>query len=97
MGISKIFYALILATALASCGLNNMASKYETVSYDVTPSTLQTHAGKVSLTLDATFPENYFAKKATVKLFSLAIDLPSTSKCLALFMFSKEMSFVLAK
>ena len=66
MGISKIFYALILATALASCGLNNMASKYETVSYDVTPSTLQTHAGKVSLTLDATFPENYFAKKATV-------------------------------
>mgnify|MGYP006102389021 FL=1 len=66
MGISKIFYALILATALASCGLNNMASKYETVGYDVTPSTLQTHAGKVSLTLDATFPENYFAKKATV-------------------------------
>ena len=65
MGISKIFYTLILATALISCGLNNMASKYETVNYSVTPTTLQTHAGKVSLTLDATFAENYFAKKAT--------------------------------
>ena len=66
MGISKIFYILILATAMSSCGLNNMASKYETVSYTVTPSTLQTHAGNVTLTLDATFAENYFAKKATV-------------------------------
>ena len=66
MGLSKIFYILILATAISSCGLNNMASKYETVSYTVTPSTLQTHAGNVTLTLDATFGENYFAKKATV-------------------------------
>jgi len=66
MGLSKIFYILILATAMSSCGLNNMASKYETVSYTVTPSTLQTHAGNVTLTLDATFAENYFSKKATV-------------------------------
>jgi len=66
MGISKIFYILILVTAMSSCGLNNMASKYETVSYTVTPSALQTHAGNVSLTLDATFAEKYFAKKATV-------------------------------
>ena len=66
MGLSKIFYILILATAMSSCGLNNMASKYKTVSYTVTPSTLQTHAGNVTLTLDATFAEKYFAKKATV-------------------------------
>ena len=66
MGISKIFYILILASLMSSCGLNKMASKYETVSYSVTPSPLQTHAGKVSLTLDATFAENYFSKKATV-------------------------------
>jgi tetratricopeptide (TPR) repeat protein len=66
MGLSKIFYILILATAMSSCGLNNMASKYKTVSYTVTPSPLQTHAGNVTLTLDATFAENYFAKKATV-------------------------------
>jgi tetratricopeptide (TPR) repeat protein len=66
MRISKIFSILILVTSLSSCGLTNMASKYETVSFNVTPSILQTHAGKVSLTLDATFPEKYFAKKATV-------------------------------
>ncbi len=66
MGISKIFYILVLATVMSGCGLNKMANKYETVSYTVTPSTLQAHGGNVSLTLDATFAENYFAKKATV-------------------------------
>jgi len=66
MGISKILYLLALATVVSSCGLNKMVNKYETVSYTVTPSTLQTHAGSVSLTLDATFVENYFSKKATV-------------------------------
>jgi len=66
MGISKIFYILVLATVMSGCGLNKMANKYETVSYIVTPSTLQTHGGDVSLTLDATFAEKYFAKKATV-------------------------------
>ena len=60
MGISKIFYLLALATLISSCGLNTMANKYETVSYTVTPSILQTHAGNVSLTLDGTFAENYF-------------------------------------
>ena len=67
MGISKIFYAgAILAVAMSSCGLENMANKYETVGYTITPSTLQTHGGNVRLTLDATFAEKYFAKKATV-------------------------------
>ena len=66
MGISKIFYILVLATVMSGCGLNKMANKYETVSYTVTPTTLQAHAGNVSLTLDATFAENYFAKKATI-------------------------------
>ena len=66
MGISKILYLLALATVISSCGLNKMAKKYETVSYTVTPSTLQTHSGNVTLTLDATFAENYFEKKATV-------------------------------
>jgi len=66
MGISKIFYILVLATVMSGCGLNKMANKYETVSYTVTPPTLQAHGGNVSLTLDATFAENYFSKKATI-------------------------------
>jgi len=66
MGISKIFYILVLATVMSGCGLNKMADKYKTVSYTVTPPTLQAHGGNVSLTLDATFAENYFSKKATI-------------------------------
>ena len=66
MGISKIFCLLGLTTLLSSCGLDIMANKYKTVNYNVTPSTLETHGGNVSLTLDATFAEKYFAKKATV-------------------------------
>ena len=66
MGISKIFYTLALAAMISSCGLSNMASKYKTVSYTVTPATLQTHGGNVGLTINGTFPENYFDKKATM-------------------------------
>jgi len=42
-----------------------MASKYETVNFTTTPPTLQAHGGKVALSLDASFAEKYFAKKAT--------------------------------
>ena len=43
-----------------------MSSKYETVNINVTPSTLQVHGDKVGLTIDANFPEKYFAKNATI-------------------------------
>ena len=62
----KIYYLVTFAIILSGCGLSNMASKYETVSYTVSPPILQTHGGKVALTLDATFPEKYFAKNVTV-------------------------------
>jgi tetratricopeptide (TPR) repeat protein len=51
---------------MSSCGLNKMADKYETVSFTTSPPTLQAHAGKVALSLNATFGEKYFAKNATV-------------------------------
>jgi tetratricopeptide (TPR) repeat protein len=66
MGISKIFCLLGLTSLLSSCGLDIMANKYKTVSYNIAPSTLEAHAGNVSLTLEAAFAEKYFAKKATV-------------------------------
>ncbi len=66
MKISKIFFNLLLSTFLVSCGLENMASKYNTVDFITTPPTLQAHAGKVNLTLDANFAQKYFAKQATV-------------------------------
>jgi hypothetical protein len=66
MGISKIFYILALVATMSSCGLSNMANKYKTVSYTVTPSVLETHGGNVGLTINGIFPENYFDKNATL-------------------------------
>ncbi len=66
MGMSKLFYIIIAAALLSGCGLDKMANKYETVSFTTTPPTLQAHGGKVAISLDATFAEKYFAKKATV-------------------------------
>ncbi|MAW20886.1 MAG: hypothetical protein CMD16_00640 [Flavobacteriales bacterium] len=66
MGTSKIFYILIAAAIMSSCGLDKMANKYDNVSFTTTPPTLQAHGGKVGVSLDASFPEKYFAKKATV-------------------------------
>ena len=66
MGMSKLFYVILAAALMSGCGIDKMASKYETVSFTTTPPTLQAHGGKVALSLDATFAEKYFAKKATV-------------------------------
>ena len=66
MSISKFFSLVTLVVFLSSCGLSTMSTKYEAVNINVTPSPLQVHAGKISLTLDANFPEKYFAKTATV-------------------------------
>ncbi len=63
---SKIFYTLIAVTILSSCGLENMASKYNTVDFITTPAILEVHGGKVALSLEASFPEKYFSKQATV-------------------------------
>ena len=66
MGMSKLVYIIAAAALMSGCGLDKMANKYETVSFTTTPPTLQAHGGKVALSLDATFAEKYFAKKATV-------------------------------
>ena len=63
---SKIFYLLIALTSMSSCGLENMIRKYKTANFITTPATLQTHGGKVALSLDATFAEKYFDRKATI-------------------------------
>ena len=63
---ANIFFILAAAVIMTGCGLEKMANKYKTVSFTTTPATLQTHAGKVVLSLDATLPEKYFAKKVTI-------------------------------
>lgn len=56
----------VVALILSGCGLKKMVKKYETVKYEVTPQVLETHGGKISVTVKGTFPEKYFSKKATI-------------------------------
>jgi tetratricopeptide (TPR) repeat protein len=62
----RILYIIIISSLISSCGLENMASKYNTVDFTTTPKVLQVHGGKVNLSLDANFAEKYFAKQAIV-------------------------------
>jgi len=64
---------LILILVISSCGLTNMANKYDTVKYTVTPPLLQTHGGEIEVKIDGNFPEKYFAKKATLELTPVLI------------------------
>ena len=66
LGIKKTSIFFISLLIFNGCALNNMSSKYDTATFNTTPPTLQVHAGKVALKLDAKFPEKYFAKKAIV-------------------------------
>jgi len=80
MKITKFFSLLVVVTFLTSCGLSNMSSKYETVAITVTPPTLQAHAGKVGVTIDASFPEKYFAKSSTVEFTPVLISSKGENK-----------------
>ncbi len=68
MRILNIIYITTFIILLNSCGLSHMANKYNTVNYVVNPENLEAHAGKITLDLEANFPEKYFAKQATVSL-----------------------------
>ncbi|MBT7895525.1 MAG: DUF3868 domain-containing protein [Flavobacteriales bacterium] len=74
MRIFNILCSITIISLLSSCGLSNMSSKFETVSINVTPPTLQVHAGKVGVTIDASFPEKYFAKTSTIEFTPVLIN-----------------------
>jgi tetratricopeptide (TPR) repeat protein len=61
---------LLIAAAtivLSSCGgLSKMVDNANSIDYKVQPSPLETHGGDVEVTINATFPEKYFNKKAIV-------------------------------
>ena len=69
----KILKLIILAIILNGCGLYNMSSNYHKVNYEQTPSVLQTKGEMISINLKGTFPEKYFAKKATVEITPVII------------------------
>jgi tetratricopeptide (TPR) repeat protein len=63
--ILKIASFILLAVVITSCnGLKKMAKNYDDVKYQVIPEVLETHAGKVEVTVNAEFPPKFFNKKA---------------------------------
>ena len=70
----KILKLISLAILLNGCGLHYMSSNYHKVNYDQTPSVLQTKGEMISINLKGTFPEKYFAKKATVEITPVIIN-----------------------
>ena len=73
MKITKILFLSLIISILTSCGLSNMASKYESVNINVMPPTLQAHAGNVEVNIEVSFPEKYFAKISTVEFTPVLI------------------------
>ena len=55
------------AVLMSGCsGLNKMKKNADQIDFKVTPEVLETHAGKVDVTINGRFPEKYFNKKVTL-------------------------------
>ena len=77
----KIVAALIVvATLLSGCDLKKMTKKYETVKYEVTPTVLETHGGKISVSIKGTIPSKYFGKKASVEFAPVLVYANGTTQ-----------------
>lgn len=65
----KIFATIIIvATLVTGCGLGKMVKQYPSVKYEASPNPLQTHGGKIAVSIKGTIPPKYFHKSAVVEL-----------------------------
>ena len=63
----SLFAISAAAIILSGCGgITKMVENASSVSYEVNPSPLETHAGEVEITVNAKYPEKFFNKKAIV-------------------------------
>ena len=74
MSNTKLFLLSTIVITFFGCGLEKMASDYDKVTYEQTPTLLEVHGGDVVVDLKGTFPKKYFAKKATVEITPVIID-----------------------
>ena len=64
----NLIATVALAVIFASCsGLSKMKKKAGEVKYTVTPEVLETHGGKVDVTIKVQIPEKYFNKKVSLE------------------------------
>lgn len=59
---------ILVAMLFVGCGLSKMVKKYKDVSYEVTPKVLETHGGKIVVTITGRIPAKYFHPSAVVEL-----------------------------
>ena len=63
--INFLVFTLVAALAFSGCSsIKKMKKNASLISYTITPTPLEMHAGKVSLKIDVSFPPKYFNKKA---------------------------------
>ena len=71
----KGYLLAILATFFfQSCGLEKMVSEFNTVNFQVIPTQVEVHGGKISVELNVTIPEKYFYKSASAEFRAMLSD-----------------------
>ena len=70
----KNFILLLLVVMFSSCGLETMVSKFNTVDFQVKPTQVEVHGGKIAIELEVTIPEKYFAKNASADFRAMLSD-----------------------
>ena len=70
----KNFIILLLVVMFSSCGLETMVSKFNTVDFQVKPTQVEVHGGKIAIELEVTIPEKYFAKNASADFRAMLSD-----------------------
>jgi tetratricopeptide (TPR) repeat protein len=65
----KVLTVIFLMTAiLSSCGFKKMIKNYAKVNYEAVPAVLESHGGKVQVTIKGKIPAKYFHSKAVIEI-----------------------------
>lgn len=65
----KVLTVIFLMTAiLSSCGFKKMIKNYAKVNYEAVPAVLESHGGKVQVTINGKIPAKYFHSKAVIEI-----------------------------
>lgn len=65
----KVLTVIFLMTAiLSSCGFKKMIKNYAKVNYEAVPAVLESHGGKVQVTIKGKIPAKYFVSKAVIEI-----------------------------
>lgn len=58
----------LVSAIMSSCGFKKMIKNYAKVNYEAVPAVLETHGGKIEVTIKGKIPAKYFHKKAVIEI-----------------------------